>query len=813
MQTPRPVAAVEHGRRGRSANVSASVASLLETLLVVGVIALLLPAFARLADSGSGRDRRFDETGFRVLGLPEPVLPALCAGVGSLAEPAVRDRLCADAATGTTLSLDKLPPLLADARVRTDEAFLAPLKEVDARLAALRRQARDGAGELRALSDTIASLEADARPFVERFDLAPAEGRGPAPLACAHRLVAAALAEPLTGGVRDDGQALRRANALLLLAAAFDGHPATEAVAHGAVLPLGAEACDARGITGAVGSAAALMGEARQTLLQSRKNEAMRDLLPVAGWQWAGWMLLGLMLLKLSRTGLRPAVGVAAALALWAGAAWIARVPWPLSGARSFELARVDAALWSEPAGFVIALAGAAALLLVAAWAGRSQDEIRGPSGTPSGPGFHPGYVAQTMSSRIGYAGLVAATGLGWVLLLDLSANGYAGNRYLALYHQGHLWLAMLVFCVVLFVRQPLARGLAWTLSITGELARAAGRRIGAWHSLLAVVIVGAGVIAVFGLALANTRQFTSELGRLWLVVGAAWFFFLRGGPLAERLARSGAAGGSVWRYLWPLLFVVAVLVGAMFATRDMGPLLIACYGSGAFLAASLAAWAQQRFGAKRLALLLAMLAFTAWIAGTTLVLFKLGAADSVTAGRLESLAAPFASTNDQLALVSWFQRAAPADGFGLGAVPWCGYSAAGRCSGVPAQIHSDYTFTAIGGAFGMLSAWAVALACAVWLHRLVRHHGRVSSGEPRFVPASGRVVSDGQAFLSWICVAWVVLTLCQLAVTVAGNMAVLPLTGVTFPFVSFGMTSLVTGMAFLALCINLDLPPEGEHG
>ena len=39
---------------------------------------------------------------------------------------------------------------------------------------------------------------------------------------------------------------------------------------------------------------------------------------------------------------------------------------------------------------------------------------------------------------------------------------------------------------------------------------------------------------------------------------------------------------------------------------------------------------------------------------------------------------------------------------------------------------------------------------------------------------------------------AWVVLTLCQLAVTVAGNLAVIPLTGVTFPFVSFGMTSLV---------------------
>ena len=93
-----------------------------------------------------------------------------------------------------------------------------------------------------------------------------------------------------------------------------------------------------------------------------------------------------------------------------------------------------------------------------------------------------------------------------------------------------------------------------------------------------------------------------------------------------------------------------------------------------------------------------------------------------------------------------------------------------------------------------------------------VRHHGRVTRGEPRLVMIAGRIVNDGQALLSWIGVAWVVLTLCQLAVTVAGNMAVLPLTGVTFPFVSFGLSSLVVNMAFLALCINVNLPERGEH-
>jgi cell division protein FtsW (lipid II flippase) len=309
-------------------------------------------------------------------------------------------------------------------------------------------------------------------------------------------------------------------------------------------------------------------------------------------------------------------------------------------------------------------------------------------------------------------------------------------------------------------------------------------------------------------------RQLTSELGRLWLIVGAAWFFFLRGGPLAERLSRDGGAALSALRYIWPLLFVVSVLIAAMLVTHDMGPLLIACYASGAFLAASVAMWWHQRSGRSAGALFIAVALFTLWIAATTLALFKAGAIDSVTAARLESLAAPLASTNDQLALVAWFQQAAPRGGFGIGAVPWCGYAGGAGCGGVPAQIHSDYTFTAMVGVFGATAAWAAAIGCAIWLHRLIRHHGRVTHGEPRFVRSGGRWTHDAQAFLSWVAVAWVVLTLCQLAVTVAGNLAVLPLTGVTFPFVSFGMTSLVVNMGVLALALNVDLPQQGEgHG
>ena len=190
----------------------------------------------------------------------------------------------------------------------------------------------------------------------------------------------------------------------------------------------------------------------------------------------------------------------------------------------------------------------------------------------------------------------------------------------------------------------------------------------------------------------------------------------------------------------------------------------------------------------------------------TTAALFWLGAIDDVTAARLENVAAPLASANDQLALITWFQRAAPDTGFGPGGVPWCGFGAAGTCAGVPAQIQSDYTFTALVGMLGWTGAWAVTLGCVLWLYAVVRGHVHATRGEPRLLRIADRVVNDEQALLSWLAVTWMVLAMCQLAVTVAGNLAVIPLTGVTFPFVSFGMTSLVVNMAMLGLAANVNV-------
>jgi len=770
-----------------------------EATLVLLALALILPWFERIAADDAGRDRRFAEAVITVRGLPGPTLLSVCQAYGGFAEPLVRERLCRHTGFAASADFARLPAALSDARRRIRTSFLAPLNETQGRLAELRLQQREGLGDLLVLSNAIEATEAELKPFIGRYVLDGPDGTGPTPLECAFDKVEAALARGATGATGAPAE-MTRANGLILLAAAIDGHPGTPGLADVALL--GAEAardrtrCGALRLPDALAQASVLMADARQAPTTAAKNEAMRELLRTAGWQWAGWMLLGFGLIQLARRATPPALGISLALAGWALAAWLGRVPWPLASERAFTPGRLGAWWFTMPAPFVVWLLAAAAIALLAS--GSLAKKL------PAGP--------ETMASRIGYPGLVVATGIGFLLILDLSANGHTGNRYLALYHQGHLWLGMLIFTLVVFLRQPIGRMLGWCLSVLSGVTSAIGSRVRTVGAVTVSAVVMLAIVGGVGFLLANIRQLTSELGRLWLIVGASWFFFLRGTPLAERMARSDSSLVSLLRYVAPLLFVVLVLIGTMVITRDMGPLLIAGYGAGAFVAASIAMWWHQRHRAAGPAFAIAIALFIAWILGTTMALFELGAIDDVTAARLENLAAPMASANDQLALVSWFQSASPPTGYGLGNIPWCGYSIGKGCAGVPAQIQSDYTFTALVGAFGWTFAWVMTVGSAIWLHRLVRHHGRVTRGEPRLVATQGRVVNDDQAFLSWLAVTWVVLALCQLAVTVAGNLAVLPLTGVTFPFVSFGMTSLLVNLAMLALTLHINVPATSHH-
>jgi hypothetical protein len=603
---------------------------LAEGVLLIVAIGALLPRFALLAAQDTGREGRFAEAIIAVRGLPDAVLPKLCASVGAYAEDVVRDRLCRQTdASPPRDGIDHIPPALTSAGIQARQAFLAPLQDAQSRLADLRQQLREGQDDMLVVGDAIESIEAEIQPFIKRYWIDTANGEGPLPLSCAYEGVAAALAEaPARPGA---GREIPRANIVMLLGAALDGHRTVPSLASVAALPspraAPRPACAAFGLAAALSATSVLMDDARTASTRIEKNEAMAALLRSAGWQWAAWAVAGLVLLNLSRCAGAASIGVALALATWAVAAWIGRVPWPLASGRSLVLARESAYPLAMPANFVLWLLAAAIVVLLCTPSLRKM--------LASEP--------QKPASIFGYPGLVFMTGIGFVLVLDLSANGQPANRYLALYHQGHLWFGMLTFSLVAFVRQPLGRSLSWMLSLFDGLANNVGQRVGATGGATLFLAAMLALVGAVGSLLPSSPQLTSEMGRLWLIVGAAWFFFMRGTPFTERLARSGNSLASLFRYVWPLLFVVIVLIGAMVITHDMGPLLIAGYAAGAFVAASVAMWLYQRLGAIGLAYTMAVALFVGWILVTTVALFRFGSLDEVAAGRLENLAAPLA--------------------------------------------------------------------------------------------------------------------------------------------------------------------------
>ena len=129
-----------------------------------------------------------------------------------------------------------MPPALADTRVRTRSAFLAPLNEAQARLSELRVQQREGLEDLLALDNGIEATERELQPFLKRYELDGPDGMGPVSLACAFEIVDGALAQSSSAASAEHD--ISRANAVLLLGAAFDGHPATAALADAGVLPV-----------------------------------------------------------------------------------------------------------------------------------------------------------------------------------------------------------------------------------------------------------------------------------------------------------------------------------------------------------------------------------------------------------------------------------------------------------------------------------------------------------------------------------------------------------------------------------------------
>ena len=227
--------------------------------------------------------------------------------------------------------------------------------------------------------------------------------------------------------------------------------------------------------------------------------------------------------------------------------------------------------------------------------------------------------------------------------------------------------------------------------------------------------------------------------------------------------------------HAWPSLWIFVLATAISLVTRDKGPLLVICM-TMVVLFSSLVGWLTG----------LVMIAFG------FLLIFLIGVDLDMIGSRLKAWHDPFTADHDDMARLMWFQSSAAEQpwGFGPGKVPWCGMSSFDQCRGLPLQLQSDYTFTSIVGWWGLTGSILLLLIFTVFCFHLLAQGARTNQLCMRplaMFNQSQRVMAVKSHLLFFTGT----LILLQVWITVAGNTGWLPLTGLTWPLLSFGKTSL----------------------
>ncbi len=269
---------------------------------------------------------------------------------------------------------------------------------------------------------------------------------------------------------------------------------------------------------------------------------------------------------------------------------------------------------------------------------------------------------------------------------------------------------------------------------------------------------------------------------RLWL--GCCGFFFQPSEPLRLLLVAFVASyladrmlverPVSLTRDLIPLLLAVSLAAFLLFAQRDLGTatLILAVLAFMIYVAYD---HLLILVGAGILALLSAAIAFR------TLDIVQF---------RFEAWLSPWENATDSgYQIVQSLISVASGGIFGLG-------PGRGAPTSVPV-VHSDFVFSAVAEEWGLLGAIAMIVLFALLVGRALRTAARRK--EPFAV-----LLSAGIAIAIGL----------QVILIVGGVLRLLPITGVTLPFISYGGSSLVTsfvGLAFIVLLSRARLPGAGK--
>lgn len=397
----------------------------------------------------------------------------------------------------------------------------------------------------------------------------------------------------------------------------------------------------------------------------------------------------------------------------------------------------------------------------------------------------HTSTIRSTTATRLGYPLFVFFLGLGLLILMDLSARGHTENRFIVYNHFEALFWAFVFVSVastISFVLGKLISKLFAGFMLIYFWPDNFRQRAGALL-VVALLLAGLGVVIVFG----STNN-TVELLRLWMIFGMAAFLSVSRFRIGGQLLLSAKS-------IIMMLVVLLIPFLGMLLVGEMGSMMVIAYAAIVFLggAANYASGNHSRknnwvsFGLSVCGILL-----------LTVIIFTLAPwINERAADRIESWHNAYEAINDQMAIIHWFKESAPFLGYPLGSIPWCGYNDI-RCY-VPKQMQSDYTATSLIVLFGIKPALILMTTYIIWLLHFIKGHMQANIG----TIGLSRHQTLAQVFLVWSGIAWVVITIVQLLVTLAGNLGAIPLTGIPMTFISYGKSTLLVSCFFIGLLIN----------
>ncbi len=257
-----------------------------------------------------------------------------------------------------------------------------------------------------------------------------------------------------------------------------------------------------------------------------------------------------------------------------------------------------------------------------------------------------------------------------------------------------------------------------------------------------------------------------AEIGKVLLVIFLASYLNARKELLAVATRRIGPLALPEPRHLAPLLVAWGVSLVVLFLERDLGSSLLF------FGIVVVMLWVATGRGAYLL---------------LGLVLFGVGAfAGYRMFGHVQDRVAVWLNVFDpKLVQDEGYQLAQSLFALATGGIAGTGLGQ-GRPGFIP-DAHTDFVFSALGEELGLLGAMALLLLFVLLIFRGLRAAVRSPDGFGQLLAAGLATVLALQTF-----------------VIVGGVTRLIPLTGITLPFVSYGGSSLVANFVLLALLIRI---------